>query len=286
LRHIVKPSDSARISLDEKIATRFVDAYLCLFKYAKYDSIDHKTMHRLLVDAGIKPAPGSDTQFFAELVPEPPPAPRAPVDLERLRASLSTVAARFDKPPVDVAVAKLRALWDVPKPSQALAPKAPRVAAADRALRVGGRDVTRLKTGLATLDAATRGGILLRKLAVFGGAPGAGKTALLVKLAYQWLSEGIAVAILAADEDADATLIRLGQQHGLSRDALENGNPTARAALAAWCKAVPLILVDGDEDNSTIEAVSRELRVKAGKGSSAMIVDPIQTARSEVAVRP
>jgi RecA/RadA recombinase len=159
--------------------------------------------------------------------------------------------------------------------------KTPRLAPAERALRIGGRDVTRLKTGLFTLDAATRGGILLRKLAVIGGAPGAGKTALLVHLAFSWLSQGVAVGILAADEDADGLLIRLGQQIGLSRDALENGDRNARASLANWCNSVPLLLSDGDEDGGTIEELSRDLHARVGSGASAMIVDSMQTARSE-----
>jgi predicted ATP-dependent serine protease len=62
-----------------------------------------------------------------------------------------------------------------------------------------------------TLDAATRGGSLLRKVAVIGGARGAGKTALLVRLAYTWLRRGVPVGVLASDKDADGLLTRFGQ---------------------------------------------------------------------------
>ena len=150
----------------------------------------------------------------------------------------------------------------------------------DRARRLGGKDVTRLKTGIATIDGATRGGILLRKFAVIGGAPGAGKTALMCKLAYTWLSQGVHVAVLASDEDADALLIRLGQLHGLDRDALESGDPGARDALASWCDSVPLILADGDDEDATVENVSKELRDAAAGGPSVLFVDSMQTART------
>jgi hypothetical protein len=68
---------------------------------------------------------------------------------------------------------------------------AKRLSPADRARRVGGGDVARLKTGLPSIDTATRGGLLLRKLVAVGGAPGAGKTAAMVALAFRWLNEGV-----------------------------------------------------------------------------------------------
>jgi KaiC/GvpD/RAD55 family RecA-like ATPase len=160
-------------------------------------------------------------------------------------------------------------------------PPQKRLHAADRALRIGGQQAMRLPTGFPTIDAATRGGILLRKVGVIGGAPGAGKTAMLVKLAYTWLSQGIAVGILASDEDADALLIRFGQLVGVRREALEDGDCYAREKLADWCKRVPLLLADGDEDDATLEGVSRELRALAGTGPSVLLIDSMQTVRPE-----
>jgi KaiC/GvpD/RAD55 family RecA-like ATPase len=159
----------------------------------------------------------------------------------------------------------------------------PRMAPAARARKVGDATITRLKTGFTSLDTATRGGLLMRKLVAIGGAPGAGKTAAMIALAFRWLNQGIPVAVLAADEDADALLIRFGQLNGLSRAALESGNEAARDALAKWCESVPLILADGDDDNATIEAVSQELRTIAGTdtGPSVLVVDSMQQARSE-----
>jgi len=102
----------------------------------------------------------------------------------------------------------------------------------------------------------------------------------MIRIAYECLTENhVAAGILAADEDVDALLIRLGQLHGLSRDALENGDADARAKLAEWFESVPLLVADGDEDDATIEAVSTELKRIAPDGG-ALFIDSIQTARS------
>ncbi len=158
-------------------------------------------------------------------------------------------------------------------------PKAKRLTPAERAQKLG-TNTSRLATGIETLDTATRGGILMRKVFAIGGAPGAGKTALAVQLAYKWLSEGVHVGFLAADEDADALLIRFGQLAGLSREALERGEAEAKAKLEAWCNSVPLILADVDEDE-TLEQVSRDLRDQAKGEPSVLVVDSIQTVRTE-----
>lgn len=161
--------------------------------------------------------------------------------------------------------------------SEAAAPK--RMSVAERARRVGGEGV-RLPTGFPTIDTATRGGILLRKVVCVGGAPGAGKTATCVQLAFRWLGAGIVVGFMCADEDADAILIRFGQLAGLSREKLEAGDPEERERLASWAEGVPFYLYDGDEDGTTIESVSAELRALASEQPSALFVDSIQTART------
>lgn len=172
-----------------------------------------------------------------------------------------------------------------PERVEEIADRVGRLSPAERARRIGDGKLHRLVTGFPSLDAATRGGLLLRKLVAVGGAPGAGKTAFMIALGYRWLCAGIPVAILAADEDADALLIRLGQLGGLSREALESGHEAARDALAAWCERVPLILADGDDEDATIERISEELQTAArtpdGQGPSVFLVDSMQTVRSE-----
>jgi len=189
-------------------------------------------------------------------------------------AKTKSARTRFEPVPEDVL-----SLGDAPGASPAVAAPSTWLTPAERALKVGG-SVARLATNFPTIDKVTRGGLLLGKVVAVGGAPGAGKTAWMIKLASQWLGEGIACGFLAADEDPDAVLIRFGQLIGLSRDKLESGDEEERARLADWCRTVPLILVDGDEDGVTIDSVSKALRESAGEGRSVLFVDSMQTARS------
>ena len=151
--------------------------------------------------------------------------------------------------------------------------------AAARALQLGS-PIARMSTPFATLDKITRGGLPVGKTVVIGGAPGAGKTATVVQLAFHYVSQGVHVGILAADEEADGLLVRLGQLAGFDRDDLENGEPEARAKLAAWCESVPLHLFDQDEDGVTVEEASARLKDAANGAPSVFIVDSVQTART------
>lgn len=153
---------------------------------------------------------------------------------------------------------------------------------AERALSIGHRG-ERMATGLDTLDRVVlRGGFLPQKFCIVGGAPGAGKTTLLVQLGRHYHRAGHAVAVLAADEDADALLIRWGQLEGLERDAMELGDEHARERLAACVTSDRLVFVDPDEDaDVTIESVAAriaELAKPTGK-PGVLIVDSLQTAR-------
>jgi len=149
----------------------------------------------------------------------------------------------------------------------------------DRALALGGA-TTRIKTGIATLDEAGRGGLPIGKLIVFGGAPGSGKTTLDNQIAWTAGKAGVHVTVLAADEDADGLLIRIGQAEGLDREELEAGDPEARQALADVLKNYPnFVLIDADEDGATVEEASEELKNRRGGGPSLLMVDSIQTAR-------
>jgi KaiC/GvpD/RAD55 family RecA-like ATPase len=153
-------------------------------------------------------------------------------------------------------------------------------APADRARRLGGGGIT-LPAGFDTLDQATRGGPRTRKVVVLGGAPGAGKTTFVVQLAKRYAMRGIAVAVLAADEDADGLLTRWGQSEGIEREHLEAGTEEARAQLAQHLEQVPrLLLVDADEEGATVEDVSERLAELAAGAPSVLVVDSIQTVRT------
>lgn len=155
------------------------------------------------------------------------------------------------------------------------------LSAGARARRFAGRTSVRLPTGWPTFDAATRGGIPLGKLLVMVGAPGVGKTTLCVELGVKLARAGVHVAILAADEEADGLLVRIGQVLGLAREEIEDGNAAACERLAAELDQLPnLMLFDADENELTVNAVAELLAKAAGGAPAVLIIDSIQTARA------
>jgi hypothetical protein len=158
-------------------------------------------------------------------------------------------------------------------------PAPPLMTTAERALLVGGGE--RIATEIPTLDANTRGGFRNKKRVVYGGAPGAGKTTLLTHQAWRWSMEGHAVTILASDEEAEDVLVRIGQINGLCREDLERGDDHTRQSLARIVEGNPNFdLIDGDEDEVTIERASEMLKARRQPGQfSILCVDSIQAAR-------
>lgn len=150
----------------------------------------------------------------------------------------------------------------------------------ERALALGARGQC-LPTGLPTLDEATRGGPRVGSFGVLGGAPGAGKTTLLCQVALYRLEAGDHVVLLAADESPDGLLIRLGQLLGIDREALEQGEPEARTALARALRAYsPRLELLDVADGWTVEDTADSLVMAAGEGPKFLGVDSIQTARA------
>lgn len=194
-------------------------------------------------------------------------------DAERLALALS----REDAAGARQVLARIEARLAEQEPASAV-PVWPSLAA--RALALGVAGVI-LPTSFASLNLACRGGPRTGKVLVIGGAPGAGKTTCVVQMGVEWARDGFHVAILAADEDADGLLIRVGQQLGLERGALEKAEQHVREDLAARVSALPLLLVDADEEDASIDDVARELERRAGGKPAVLIVDSIQTARAE-----
>jgi archaellum biogenesis ATPase FlaH len=138
--------------------------------------------------------------------------------------------------------------------------------------------MVRLPTGIPTLDACMRGGIPSRRLVVFGGAPGAGKTSLVTRLGYQWAREGVTVGMLCADEGPEGIVDRVSLYESSRRDKLEAGDADEWARLGAAVQGLPLILDPGD---MTIEGMAALVRERAGDAPAVLIVDSIQTARAD-----
>lgn len=140
----------------------------------------------------------------------------------------------------------------------------------------------RLSTGFPTFDAATRGGLPSKRVVVVGGAPGAAKTTTVAQWALEWAKEGVHVAFLAADEEAEGILVRWGQACGIALDDLEAGDQSAKDRLSlALPKSLELIDSEESDDPVTIERVSRELSKARGVDEmSVLIVDSIQMAKA------
>jgi replicative DNA helicase len=149
----------------------------------------------------------------------------------------------------------------------------------ERALGLGLRGV-RIPLGIETLNRACRGGPMTGRVVIVGGAPGAGKTTLVTQLGIELARKIVVVGFLAADEDADGVLVRIGQNENLRREDLEAGSEDVRRELADRLAALPLALFDGDESGLTIEAASAELAKVAAGAPSVLIVDSVQTART------
>lgn len=134
----------------------------------------------------------------------------------------------------------------------------------------------RMPTGIPTLDRVTRGGLTQESVVVFGGAPGACKTTLVVHQAVHHAQQGRPVAILAADEGPNGLLIRIGQVLGLEREAVEQG--TAGEAFKQRVASLPLNIYSTDDPGVTIESVAEEL---AKQGPGVLVIDSLQTARTK-----
>ncbi len=136
--------------------------------------------------------------------------------------------------------------------------------------------VVRLATGLPTLDKICRGGLRVGTFMIIGGAPGVGKTALVVDQAHRWARAGIPVDFLAADEGPDDILMRLALHEGIDAALLEKGDLAAWDELEERLADLPLALFDGD-DGHTLEAVAEHLATVAGTGPSVLVGDSVQT---------
>lgn len=147
-------------------------------------------------------------------------------------------------------------------------------------VRALGTHGARLPTGFPTLDRITRGGFMAGERMIVGGAPGAGKTSLIVQIARDYARKGHPVAILAADENAEGLLIRWGQQDGFSREALEAGNETVKESFASILESIPVDLVDADEIGAAVEDVAEKLARRSSEKTGVLFVDSLQTVRA------
>ncbi len=145
-------------------------------------------------------------------------------------------------------------------------------------------DPRRMLTRLGALDGALRGGLPPGKMVVVVGAPGSCKTSLATWLLSEFELQGACAMYVASDENRSGIVIRVGQQHGLAREALESPMPAARARFAKDLREhrPNLFIIDPLRDRLTLEEAERKLSATArAQGKIAvLIVDSLQTVQS------
>lgn len=137
----------------------------------------------------------------------------------------------------------------------------------------------RFSTGLLGLDAKIEGGLYAGTLTIVQGKPGIGKTMLATQIALE-LSTTCAVAVLYADEGMQGAAVRIGQQLGVPRAELMNGEgvPKARKAIE---KALFFRFLDPSRPESTVEFMFEEFNKTAPYGlQRVFLVDSAQVVRS------
>ena len=135
-----------------------------------------------------------------------------------------------------------------------------------------------LPTGIESIDLRTGGGFVLGSRVFLVGAPDAGKTLLAMHIADVYLQRGIVVGILGVDEEPSDLVTRMLQRRGISRDECEDRSPATIERARELLEDLPLKLFDGD---TTIERAAVELNAFAAGRPCVLIIDSIQTARSE-----
>lgn len=116
----------------------------------------------------------------------------------------------------------------------------------------------RIATGWPAFDRMTRGGFVLGRLAFVLGAPNASKTAALACLAWRWAHEGVAIGVLAVDEDVSDLVTRFAVMAGVSLDDAEARSPKTLKTIEAALADLPIRLYGPEW---TIEAAAIDLHV-------------------------
>jgi KaiC/GvpD/RAD55 family RecA-like ATPase len=134
----------------------------------------------------------------------------------------------------------------------------------------------RYPLGIAPLDALLRGGLRVGKVGAIGGAPGAGKTTEAVQIGRALARSGVAVCILAIDEDPAGIDARNLESIGISRDHAEEPSAEDIELAERELGALPLEIID----DATIEDAFEGLAKKYPNQPRCVIADSIQTCRT------
>jgi hypothetical protein len=135
-------------------------------------------------------------------------------------------------------------------------------------------------TGLPPLDKALRGGMRVEKVMIVGGAPGAGKTALLRQVADFMCRTGVCVGWLAGDEEPSAIDGRRLQAIGVRREVAEQPDEPTLNLAAQVLAPLPFMIYDAAE-GWTVERAFADLAARYPDQPRAFFGDSVQTVRTE-----
>jgi hypothetical protein len=147
--------------------------------------------------------------------------------------------------------------------------------------------LVRMPTGIRPLDDACRGGLPVPWRMILIGAPSAGKTWMAVTIADVMARDldaaGLAVGVLAVDEEPDDLTVRLAQIAGFTVEQAERRDPETLARMRAALGGLRIRLYDA---RYTIDAAAADLGARAAsQGRRAVLfIDSIQAARSAAAL--
>lgn len=138
----------------------------------------------------------------------------------------------------------------------------------------------RVSTGIEPLDKLCRGGLRPGTVVVIGGAPGAGKTTLVVQLSRHFARlHGVAIAHIAYDEGIEAVDERNMRASGIARAVAENLDESAISHAVDELGGLPIDLYDG----VSVEVAINNHARRYPNQSRAVVIDSIQTAYSDTA---
>lgn len=136
--------------------------------------------------------------------------------------------------------------------------------------------LVRYATGIEPLDKLCRGGLPFPWRMVIVGAPSAGKTYLLVCIAFALLKQRVAVGPLCVDEEPEDILLRFGVLLGFSKAELEERGEDTLARLSNAIAELPLRLYDASDGILTAAAKLDAFRTSQGLAHAMLGVDSLQ----------
>ncbi|MCC7399490.1 MAG: AAA family ATPase [Planctomycetes bacterium] len=212
-----------------------------------------------------------------------PSRPKKYTDAKNVERYFVRPALAFVRGDRTAAVAGFEALPPLPLVDHPPRRPARRADVAEQWAREG--PLVHLPTGIAALDAATGGGLVLGSRVYLAGAPDAGKTALAVQLADHYLDAGVCVGILAVDEEPSDVVTRLLQRRGHARTAIEARGKEVVEAARALQQHAPLVLYHAgttiEKAAEDLAAVAQERAPGVDRPQTVLFLDSVQTAHCE-----